>query len=639
MNIPNNDKGFQSGNFYVEGVPQQLNFQKELRYLQYRNVRAAGFAGWLPDGTAMLVVTRFADTGQVFMVKKAGGYRKQLTFFEEGVQGISICPDPNLQAFIFAKDIGGDENFHLFYFDIINGNYHQITSGSAQNKLGVWNKAGNCYFFTSNLRNKTDYDLYVWQTGDKENKPVLLKELKGSWYLSDCSFDDRFLLLGNYHSISESYYYLYDLNDNTLVNLVPKKEEEKTTYWNRAKFSPVRHKLFITGDKNGEFTKLYGLDIKNVDQPEMKLIADDIDWNVERFYLSKKGKYFIFSVNENGFSKLYQLNTETLRYKELKIPKKGILGGVQFHPKKSRFACTLHSYKSAGDVFVYDMKKGRFKQWTFSETGGLNTELFCRPKLFHYPTFDKNEKSGEQRSIPAFLYLPETKGPHPVVIDIHGGPESQYRPGFRPLTQFLVKEMQFAVIAPNVRGSTGYGKSYHQLDNGYLREDSVKDIGNLLDWIAGEDYLDSSRIAVSGGSYGGYMVLASMIHFGDRLKCGVDRVGISNFVTFLKNTKSYRRNLRRREYGDERDPKMKAFLESISPTNHAHKIDKPMLIYQGQNDPRVPMSEAVQMVEKIRQNNTPVWYVLGLNEGHSISRKSNRIQFEKIYLSFLEKYL
>jgi dipeptidyl aminopeptidase/acylaminoacyl peptidase len=277
------------------------------------------------------------------------------------------------------------------------------------------------------------------------------------------------------------------------------------------------------------------------------------------------------------------------------------------------------------------------ERWTYSETGGLNTSEFVIPELIHYPTFD--EVDGKPRMIPAFIYKPKGKGPHPVVIDIHGGPESQAVPSFNPINQYYVNEMGIAIIEPNVRGSTGYGKSYLQLDNGYNRENSVKDIGALLDWIEKQPDLDTKRVAVNGGSYGGYMVLSSMFNYNDRLKCGVDIVGISNFVTFLNNTEDYRRDLRRVEYGDERDPEMNKYLNSISPTTNAHKITKPLFVVQGLNDPRVPYTEAEQIVDIVRKNGGEVWYLLAKDEGHGFRKKTNRDYYIWSEVLFYEKYL
>ena len=284
------------------------------------------------------------------------------------------------------------------------------------------------------------------------------------------------------------------------------------------------------------------------------------------------------------------------------------------------------------DVYSIDFAETSLTRWTRSESGGLREEDMAEPELIRYATFDGRET-------PAFVYLPAGDGPHPVLIDIHGGPEGQHRPRFSSATQFRVNELGIAVVAPNVRGSAGYGTAYLKLDNGYLREDSVRDIGALLDWIATRDDFDAGRVAVSGGSYGGYMVLASLVHFGDRLRAGIERVGISNFVSFLENTQGYRRDLRRVEYGDERDPDMRAFLQRISPLNQVERIARPMLISQGLNDPRVPASESEQIVAALRERNVPVWYVLARDEGHGFRKKVNRDYLMAATALFLQRHL
>ena len=247
-----------------------------------------------------------------------------------------------------------------------------------------------------------------------------------------------------------------------------------------------------------------------------------------------------------------------------------------------------------------------------------------------------------RRTIPAFVYRPPADrfpGPRPVYISIHGGPEAQDRPGFLGSENLFVAEMGIARIVPNVRGSTGYGKTYLQLDNGDKREDTVKDIGALLDWIATQPDLDAKRVMVSGGSYGGYMSLATLVHYSDRLRCGYESVGISNFVTFLENTQDYRRDLRRVEYGDERDPKMRAFLEGIAPAAHADRIRVPLLVAQGANDPRVPLSESDQIVKAVTGNGVPVWYLVGKNEGHGFSKKPNTDYLRETLREFMRRYL
>jgi dipeptidyl aminopeptidase/acylaminoacyl peptidase len=238
------------------------------------------------------------------------------------------------------------------------------------------------------------------------------------------------------------------------------------------------------------------------------------------------------------------------------------------------------------------------------------------------------------------MYTPEDrKPPYPVLIAIHGGPESQFWPSFKPEIQFSCAELGIAVVAPNVRGSGGYGKKYLTLDNGRKREGAIRDIGALIDWLAGREEFDTSRIAVMGGSYGGYLALASMMHYSDRLKACIDSYGITDFVTFLENTSPYRRDLRRAEYGDERDPDMRKFLKGISPLTHADRIMKPLLIIQGANDARVPLSESEQIARVLRRNGTDIWMIVAGDEGHGFRKKSNRDYKEWVSALFLEKYL
>ena len=331
------------------------------------------------------------------------------------------------------------------------------------------------------------------------------------------------------------------------------------------------------------------------------------------------------------------LDTNTYKYKKVSNIPIGLIGGIDFNEKTSMLGFSLNTYQNPSDSFTLELRRspliyGKLIQWTESEVGGLDTSNFVSPKLITYRSFDNLE-------VPAFIYAKKSKEPLPVIIYIHGGPESQSRPSFSSTFQLWIDQLGAAVIAPNVRGSNGYGKTYVGLDNGFNRENSVKDIGALLDWIEQQPNLDSSRVVVYGGSYGGYMVLASAVHYSDRLKAAVDIVGISNFVTFLTNTQDYRRDLRRVEYGDERDPKMREFLEQISPNNNVEKIAVPMFVVQGQNDPRVPVTEAEQIVASLRDANKTVWYMNALNEGHGYRKKENRDIYQQAVILFLKEHL
>ena len=358
---------------------------------------------------------------------------------------------------------------------------------------------------------------------------------------------------------------------------------------------------------------------------------------MERIVVSPDYSSVAYVVNEGGLSQLRLLKKNTqgqLDQVDLAINglPQGIVTSAVFSPDSSRLALSVNGPVNPSDVYVLDTRSGSAQAWTRSEVGGLNRDTFVGAELISYPSFDGN-------NIPAFVYRPNTPGPHPVVILIHGGPEAQYRPYFSSLVQSYVARMGVAVIAPNVRGSNGYGKSWLQMDNGYKREDSVKDIGALLDWIETTDDLRSDRVAVYGGSYGGYMVLASMVHFGSRLAAAVESVGISNFVTFLENTQSYRQDMRRVEYGDERDPAMRKFLNEISPLSHVDKMRTPLLISQGANDPRVPASESEQIHAALEEAGVPAWYILALDEGHGFRKKINRDYDRVAKFAFLDEYL
>ncbi|MGK0375030.1 MAG: dipeptidyl aminopeptidase/acylaminoacyl peptidase, partial [Arenicella sp.] len=376
---------------------------------------------------------------------------------------------------------------------------------------------------------------------------------------------------------------------------------------------------------------------------ESTIITADISWDVESAVISKDRKQMAFSVNQGGTSQLYLLDPRSNKYQRVNGLPLGLIGSLTFSPSGSSLAMTLNAAKSPSDSYVLDLKKsklgyGDLTRWTRSEVGGLNTDNFIEPELIQYDTFDS--VADAPRKIPAFIYKPENiTEPVPVIISIHGGPESQYRPRFSSTYQLWLNQLGAAVIAPNVRGSSGYGRDYVSLDNGFKREDSVKDIGALLDWIATQPDLDENKVLVFGGSYGGYMVLASAVHYSDRLLGAVDIVGISNFVTFLQNTKDYRRDLRRVEYGDERDAEMYAHLQEISPNNHVEKIKNPMLVVQGNNDPRVPVTEAEQIVAALRGQGNKVWYMNALNEGHGYRKKENRDIYQQAVIMFFEKAL
>ena len=396
-----------------------------------------------------------------------------------------------------------------------------------------------------------------------------------------------------------------------------------------AAFDASGEGVYVIHDHGAEFKQLHHLEVVS---GETTGLSTHIPWDVSSMTLSPDRERLAFAVNEGGMSKLHLLEVSGARVERLEAPELpvGLIAGLSFDPDGEALAMTLNTPRSPSDTFVYELSDRALARWTRSEVGGLDTAKFPVPQRVEFESFDGLE-------VPAWLYRPEGAGPHPVIIQIHGGPESQSRPGFSSTYAYWVNELGAAVIRPNVRGSRGYGKTYLGLDNDVKREDSVRDIGALLDWIETQPGLDASRVVVYGGSYGGYMVLASLVNFDERLLGGVSVVGISSFVTFLENTQSYRRDLRRAEYGDERDPEVRAVLERISPLNNAERIASPLFVAQGYNDPRVPYTESEQIVAAVRDNEVPVWYMLAMDEGHGFRKKPNRDYFQAATVLFFSQ--
>jgi dipeptidyl aminopeptidase/acylaminoacyl peptidase len=614
------------GNLVFEGIPAR-DPALAARLDRYEQSRQATFLDWLPDG-GMLVATRFGDVEQVHKVATPLGMREQLTFYPEPI-GVARAPRTGTGGgFVFLKDQGGDENAQVYYY-AGSGNVRQLTEGKFLHGSPVWSNDGKRVAFYGNERDGVSYDVYVVEIGTGSAPRLVVGGQQDTWYPLDWSPDDRKLLLWKYVSINESYLYIADIYTGTVT---PVDDSGHKVGIASAKFAPDGRGIYLVSDEDDEFGQLRYVDPIS---HEVRRITSNIQWDIEDFDVSVDGRYIAYVANEDGHSRLTVLDTlQKLELAPAGLPE-GRIGNVRFDRTGHRLAMSAESAQSPRDVYVYDLGRSALERWTRSEVGPVEVSTFAPAELVRYPTWDR--LNGKQRMISAYLYRPRTGGPFPVLIDIHGGPESQYRPGWGPFIQFLVNELGYAVIAPNVRGSSGYGKTFLKLDNGVLREDAVKDIGSLLVWIGLQPVFDRERVAVMGGSYGGYMSLASLAAYGDRLRGGVDLVGISNFVSFLTNTSAYRRDLRRAEYGDERDPKMRAFLSRISPLNNVAAIRRPLLVVQGLNDPRVPASESQQMVWRIRSNGGEVWYLAAKDEGHGFRKKTNRDAYLETTAQFLSK--
>jgi dipeptidyl aminopeptidase/acylaminoacyl peptidase len=621
----------------LPGVPAAIEAQnvpavsKEIkeRLLQYQNVRGASLQDVTQDG--LLISTRFADTSQLHRVATPGGRREQLTFFEEPVGAVIHLYSS--KQMLFTQSKGGDENNQLYSLDLQTGKATLLTDGKSRHQLNALSPNEKLLAYSNNARNGKDMDLFLMDTSTKKSE-LVFETKDEAWSIQDFTANDQKLLLSRYVSANENYLYVYDRGTKERKE-VPIPGGGKV-FHGEAKFTTDGQGMLISSNAESEFMRLAYVDLKTL---SYKWITDKIAWDIDSvatYSNSLKTTLGAFTTNEDGASKMYLLKSDAkgnFTYEKIETPL-GIISSLQWYPNTETLAYTLSQPNAPGDVFTWEMKSKKAQRWTFSEVGGLDPKSFVTPTLIRYKSFDGKE-------IPAYVFTPAKKGDKkpPVIINIHGGPEGQYQPFFSGLFQYWVNEMGIAVIAPNVRGSTGYGKTYVALDDVEKRMDSVKDIGALLDWIKNDSSFDASRVAVYGGSYGGFMVLASLVEYGDRIRAGVDVVGIANFVTFLKNTSPYRVDLRRVEYGDERKDDVRAFLEKISPANNAEKIKSALMVVHGKNDPRVPFSEAQQIAEKVSKLGKPVWTVYADNEGHGFGRKENRDYLNGATTLFFEEYL
>jgi dipeptidyl aminopeptidase/acylaminoacyl peptidase len=615
-------------NLFVEGVPAIPAGLADTagRYGAYRT---AGLADWHPTERAMLISTRFAETAQLHWVCLPGGERRQITFFTEPVRIGRFHPNGG-DYIVFSKDTGGSEWYQLFRLDTHTRDITLLTDGKSRNTEGPWSSQGDQIAYTSTRRTGKDTDLWVINPADPKSDHLLTKLEGGGWQPLDWSPDDKQILLLEELSINESYLWLVNTSSGEKTALTPRDAKEKISY-GEAKFSKDGKGIYVITDKDSEFHRLayVSLDIR-----QHSYLTSKISWDVETFDLSHDGKRIAFVTNENGLSVLRDFNTNSpADLHEHKNLPSGVIGGLLWHRNGRDLAFTVTNAKNPGDVYSLDVATGKVDRWTDSETA-VPTNDFPPAELVKWKSFDGKEITG-------FLYRPPAKfsGKRPVMVIIHGGPEGQSLPTFVGRSNYLLNELGIALIFPNVRGSTGYGKTFTLLDNGFKREDTYKDINALFDWITTQPDLDPSRIAIMGGSYGGHMTLAISTFYSDRIKCSVDIVGMSNLVTFLEHTEAYRRDLRRVEYGDERDPKMREFLERIAAMNNIEKIKKPMLVVAGKNDPRVPVTESEQIVAAVKKAGTPVWYIMAKDEGHGFQKKPNQDYQFYATVEFLQQYL
>ncbi len=610
----------------IPSIPPELRASVN----RYVNVRSATALDTTDDGGQVLISTRFGSTAQLHLVDHPLGARHQLTFGDEPITQAHFLPG-HPQTLFFGQDVGGGEYFQVYRLDRRTGRSELLTDGKSRHQSFILSRDGKRLAYSGTGRNGTDTDVYVAETANPR-AATRVTELSGTWHPLDFSpSESTLLLVAQHRSARDADLHLINLATGDRRQLTP---TDSAASLRLARFTPDGKGIYLVTDRYSNFNELYRIDLRNP-LAAPRPLSRTIGWDVEGIAVSPDGSQVAVEFNEEGFSRLELLNTRTAKTTPLPLPR-GVANGVRFPRRRSDvLTLTLQTAHSPADVWQYHLTTKKLSRWTRSELGGIGEAALVEPSLVRYPSTDGV-------SVPAFVYRPakRTSAKMPVIVIWHGGPEGQSRPTFSALAQQLTAELGTAVVLPNVRGSSGYGKAYLDMDNGIKREASLADIGATLDWIATQPDFDPAKVGVYGGSYGGYMVLATAAFFPSRIRAAVDVVGVSRLTSLLTNTASYRQDLRRAEYGDERLPEVRAVLERISPLNRVEAIEAALFVQQGKNDPRVPMSESEQMVKALRARGKDVWYLLAQNEGHGFKKKENQdFAMAATVLFFREKLL
>ena len=614
------------GNLRLSDVPPVDLRDKEL-LRPYLEARTGTSFGWLPHGDGLLIGTRFGDTQQLHKISQPLGARTQLSFDAEPVLSAVVNFNIRSPAAIYARDTGGDEQYQFYLYDFLSQQTQLLTEGpSTRNESAVFAPDG-FQFAYSRTNAEGGYQIRI---GDirKPGKSEVVFSAKDAWYVTDIAPDGNRVLLQNRRSILDAT--LIELNLKTAAKKVI--GPDKGASLGQAQYSIDGKSVYFLSDLGGQFTQLHRYQFKD---KKITQIGTPILRDVEEFSFNADETMVALNLNFDGNSELQilQLKDGALLAKSAARP--GVIRGIQFHPRENWVSMSLSGGQTPGDVFVFDVINQKMTRWSSHELGGLRAQDLVLPSLIDFV----GGADETAYRVEAWLYKPTSPGPHPVLVIVHGGPESQSRPGFDAWAQFLVRELGIAVVLPNVRGSSGYGRTFLQMDDGVKRVDSVDDLRGLLDWVKQDASLDSKRVAIMGGSYGGFMTLAGLASYSKDFVAGISIVGISDLGSFLRNTSNYRRDLRRAEYGDERDPKIQAAFAAVSPLLRAKQITVPLFVIQGANDPRVPASEADQIVSAVRANGKSVWAMTAQDEGHGFRKKANVDRMRLAITAFLRKHL
>lgn len=583
-------------------------------------------AGWDAAKRELWLKDLKSDGTIVYRVAEPGGSTKAILSISTGVYDLYYQPQG--KYLVYNRDTNGNEQFQMYLYNIETGKSTLLTDGTSRNTEPVWSNAGDRLIFSSSPAGGKGVSLSVINPlAPQTNR--LLAQSSGTYFKAyDWSPDDRRAVFIEYTSNTTSAFWLIDVASGTKTLLSPKEKSDE--YYDSPQFAKDGKGIYLITDHDSDFRRLAYLDLKTKNFTYLSTDKSD----VEDFKIAPSGKTLAFISNDEGISHLHLLDTKGAHESVVSNVPSGIISDLYWHKNSQDLAFNFKSARTPTDVYSINIETGSLSKWTSGKTGNADIAKIPDPEIIHWKSFDGRVISG-------FLFRPPTTftGKRPVVIEIHGGPEEQYRPTFWGQDNYVLNELGVARICPNVRGSTGYGKTFVNLDNGIKREDAIRDLGALLQWIRTQPYLDAGRVMVTGASYGGYAALSVATNYSDGIRAAQSIVGPSNLVTFLENTEGWRRDVRRAEYGDERDSKMREFLERIAPLNNAQKIKKPLFIVQGMNDPRVKTSEAEQIVSAVKKNGTPVWYLLAKDEGHDWGNQRNiDYQFYATVL-FIQEYL
>jgi dipeptidyl aminopeptidase/acylaminoacyl peptidase len=614
------------GNLIFDGIPDATADSDSLD--GYLAGRQATPLGWSPAGQ-LLISTRFGDVDQLHLVDMPGGERRQLTFLHEPITEAAFSPDPGRIGFLFLQDVGGNDNAQLYYQRPGEPAAKRLTDGKSSNGAALWSNSGHEIAFFTTARDGVSHDIDIVEPAAGTLPHLAVSGDSAAWVPLDWSPDDRKLLVLKYVAIGEGYLYVVDLSSGQKREVDPAPTKVGIA---GAKFSRDGQGVYLISDRDSDFKQLRYV---NLFTAQKTLLSGQIPWDVEELAISRDGHYLAYVDNEAGGSKLNVLDLRG--HQDLTPPRLPAPGGIEhlsFDADGKRLAFAYGPANLPRDAYVLELANDRLEAWTHSEPGAVDPAKFVTPRATSFSTFDRPD--GRFRQEPVFVYEPRSPGPHAVLILLHGGPESQFRPGFDPWIQYLVNELGFAVVAPNLRGSSGYGRAYLALDDGVLRDDVVKDLGALIVWVGAQSAFDAKHVVVAGESYGGFLALAALANYGDRLVGGADMAGITDFISFLTNTAPYRQALRRAEYGDERDLEMRAFLRRISPLTSADRISRPVLVAHGKNDARVPLLESEQLVNRLRGRGAEVWFLEAKDEGHGFRKQLNRLAYYRTFAQFLK---